>query len=263
MLTRLSQIPRAAISEMAGAFGARFLVEKSLAIMQCDKIEVQMFGGHDAERIYRASVAPHRRLRIVGNKTLGVALAQVPVNPDEVFQGKRFHEARRKKNRAIKAGFTVKKRVPAGYYDTVYKINTSAPMRQGRMMDDYMSNKQKVQDFCATSAEIYGVFDRTDALKAYAHGTLCGEVFVLDRFIGDQDVLAHGVMFLLAFEIMIDMAKYRQLHGIPHWVQHDVYFVPNAGARQFKKEVGFVPYRVRWRWNSTGMDAVTLPEATF
>jgi hypothetical protein len=249
MSIKPSQAPKTAVFQIADALGAKFIVEKCIGIMQCKKIDITMFGGQDAERVYRGFVAPHRKLRIVSSKTLGVALSEVPEKPDAVFQGALFHEARRRKNRALKEGFSVKKVSPLEYIESVYAINMSTPVRQNRPIDGYLADKSRVRDFCETKSEIYGIFDHDGALKAYAHGTLCGEVFVLDRFIGHYSDLGYGIMFLLMFGVLNDMVRMRQLYGVPHWVQHDMYFVSSPGARQFKKEAGFHPYRVRWLWD--------------
>lgn len=243
-------MPQSALYKIADAIGAKFIVEKSIGILLCRKIEITMFGSEDAERVYRAFVAPHKKLRVVSSKTLGVALTPVPEKPNAVFEGACFHEARRKKNRGLKKGFRFEKISPLEYVESIHAINVSTPVRQNRPIDHYLADKFQVQNFCETSSEIYGVFDQNGTLKAYAHGTICGQVFVLDRFIGYYSDLADGIMFLLMFEVLNDMVRMRQSCGAPHWLQHNMYFVSSPGARQFKKEVGFRPYRVTWRWDN-------------
>ena len=250
MPTKLGTGFRSALSKITDMIRKHFIVEKALGIMKCERVVIQMFGGEDAQRIYRSLSAPHRKFPIVGSKTLGVALSRVPENPSEIFQGKHFHEARRKKNRAAKAGFAVKKVAPMEYFESIYAINTSKPIRQSRPLEAYLANKSQVLAFCEESSEIYGCFGRNNELVAYAHGTICGDVFVLDRFIGNHEYLDLGIMFLINFEILTDMVRSRELHGVPHWIQHDMYFVASAGARQFKKEAGFSPYRVKWVWDN-------------
>jgi hypothetical protein len=254
MPPKLREIPAKALRRISSV-NLRFTAEKILGIMKSERLEVQMFGGNDAYQVFREST----RARLA---SLGVALAAVPESVGEVFRGKRFHEARRKRNRAIKAGFVVRKVTPMDHRDGIYAINNSAPVRQNRPMATYLTDLDEVRRFCETSSEIYGVFDDEGELRAYAHGILCGEVFVLDRFIGHRDALRQGVMFLLMHEVVTALVKHRQAHGNPRWVQHHLYFVSWDGARQFKKEAGFGPYRVKWSWDRQRDErTVELPAA--
>ena len=228
---------------------SQFLVEKTLGILKSERRKIKMFGGDDAREIYLDASRRHPKLPLVRKKSLGAALAEIPQDPGAVFRGKRFHEARRKRNRALKEGYSVRKVASLDYVKRIHAINVSAPIRQNRPVDDYMATLDAVERYCEKSSEIYGVFDRAGELQAYSHGTLCGEVFVLDRFIGHCDTLKHGVMFLLMHAIYIDLVEMRQRSGYPHFVQHDMYYVPWPGIRQFKKEAGFFPYRVVWKWD--------------
>ncbi|MDN5849883.1 MAG: hypothetical protein L0H63_09650 [Nitrococcus sp.] len=262
MLSSLSQVPKTAFYKIADAIGGQFIVEKSIGIATCSKTEITMFGGREANLIYQRFSAPHRKFPIVGTKTLGVALSSVPEEPAGVFQGKCFHEARRKKNRALKAGFRVEKMALCkDFFDAMYTINMSAPIRQNRPVEDHLADRRRVQEFCEKNVQFYGIFNCNDELRAYAHGTLCGEVFVLHRCIGHYADLRQGIMFLLMLGVLTDMVKIRQLHSVPHWLQHDSYFVSYPGLRQFKKETGFHPYRVRWRWDNQRTITALSPSA--
>ena len=41
-----------------------------------------------------------------------------------------------------------------------------------------------------------------------------------------------------------------RLQGRPRWLQYAIYWDGTDGLRQFKRELGFRPYRVKWRWRS-------------
>ncbi|MDN5869472.1 MAG: hypothetical protein L0H73_01930 [Nitrococcus sp.] len=262
MPSKLSQLPKTTLYTIADTIGGRFVAEKSIGIATCNKAEITMFGDSEANLIYQRFSAPHRKFRIVGNKTLGVALSRVPGKSHEVFHGKHFHEARRKKNRALEAGFRVEKKAPSkDFLDEIHSINMSAPIRQNRPVEYHLADRRLVQECCERNVQIYGIFDCNDELRAYAHGTLCGEVFVLRRCIGHHADLRQGIMFLLMFGIFRDMIKIRQQHGVPYWLQHDSYFVRSPGLRQFKKETGFRPYRVRWRWDNRRAITALSPSA--
>ena len=230
--------------------------EKVLGIIRSPKIEVTMYGGQNAKSIFLSHTAPHRKLRVVGNKTLGVALIELPQETGSIFKGRYFGEARRKANRARKKGFYYQKVSAIKYFDAIYSINTSASVRQNRPLDDYMVDVLQVQKFCEKNPEIYGIFDPHGKLQAYGQGVLCGEVYVLQRFIGHCDYLNTGIMFFLMFELLSDLVNIRKTNGVPLWVQHDMYFVKSAGARQFKKETGFSPYNVKWLWSDECESAV-------
>lgn len=237
---------------LAAAIGRPLLVQKVIGIIECEKLEITISGGDAAKKIFNRYSSPHRKFPFVGSKTLGVALAAIPEKSDDIFKGKSYHEARRKRNRARRQGFECKKVPSTKYLDDIYAIHTSASIRQNRPVADDMLDKGEIQKFFEEHKEIYGVFDRHGVLKAYATGIIGGEALVLRRCIGHYDSLKYGIMFLLVFKILADMVKHRQLHGFPRWIQHDMYFVRTAGARQFKKEAGFRPYRVKWRWSDKG-----------
>lgn len=237
------------LSRIAKFIGKELIAEKAIGILSCKKIEITMFGGKAAEKIYKEHSSPHKKIPFVGAKTLGVALANIPEKPDETFKGKRFREARRKRNRARQEGFRCEKIPSIKYIDDIYAIHTSTSVRQNRPIGSNLRDMNKIRKFCEENKIIYGVLDRHDRLKAYASGVNCGEIIVLNRCIGDYDSLKFGIMFLLISEILFEFAKCRQLHGVPLWIQHNMFFARTAGARQFKKEAGFRPYRVKWLWN--------------
>lgn len=237
------------LSRISVAIGQRLIAEKIIGIVECENVEITMFGGNAAEQIYKKHSAPHRIFPFVGSKTLGVALATIPRETEEIFKGKRFHEARRKTNRARREGFKCEKALSMKYVDDIYAIHASTSIRQDHPVADNMLDINEIRNFCEENTLIHGVFDRNGKLKAYAAGVVCGEIFVLKRCIGHYDSLKYGIMFLLVFELLVEMVRYRQLHGIPLWIQHDMFFARTAGARQFKKEAGFRPYRVKWLWS--------------
>jgi hypothetical protein len=224
------------------------LVNKAREVLSSERVTIHAYGDDEARRIFNIASSPHPKLRVVQTKSLGAALCRLPDDPNEVFKGRFFHEARRKRRRAMKSGFEFKIIQGRDHYEEILAINTSSPNRQNRPVEKMLSDADEVRDFCQRSDDLYGVFDKNGRLQAYAHGIMCGDVFVLDRMIGHERSLEFGIMYLLAYELLTVIVRYKIEHGHPRFIQHDMYWGVNQGLRKFKKDVGFLPHRAKWVW---------------
>ena len=231
------------------------LINKTREVLSSERVTIRAYGDEEARRIFNIASSPHPKLRVVQAKSLGAALCRLPDDPNAVFKGRFFHEARRKSRRAAKEGFEFRIFRALEHYDEIMAINTSCPNRQDRPLEKMLSDPNEVRAFCQRSDDVYGVFDREGRLQAYAHGVMCGDVFVLDRMIGHERALKLGIMYLLAYEVLTAIVRYKIEHGHPRFIQHDMYWGVNHGLRKFKKDVGFVPHRAKWVWTDTDIES--------
>jgi hypothetical protein len=218
-------------------------------ILRSERVRIEMSGDEHAYRIYKMFKAPHRLLPLVGRKCFGTALLHVPTAAQGGYlKGGTYREARRKHRRAVDAGFTFRTFRSAEYIDQMMDINRSADFRQGRPMAEEYRSRDAVSKFCAEAPELYGAFDRQGVLKAYAQVVDLGEVLALDRLLGHADALPLGVMYLLLVGYINDAIQRYRATGLPIWAQYDMFWGASPGLRQFKRELGFRPYRVSLRW---------------
>ena len=185
---------------------------------------------------------------LVPNKFFGAALIRLPETPQAYLQGGAFEIARRKCRQAIKAGFVFRRVRALDFIDDMLAINSSLPVRQGRPMDTAYLDRQQVRSFCEHAGELYGVLSSDGKLAAYAHVPICGDVAIFSRLLGHEAYLKNATMYLLVAESVREMIRIYQHEAHPIWVAYDMFLGAKPGLAQFKRAVGFRPYRVSWRW---------------
>jgi hypothetical protein len=130
-------------------------------------------------------------------------------------------------------------------------------------MPETFLSRDAIEAFCEKAAQLSGVFDADGRLHAYAHPLQVGDVTIFSRLLGHADSLKFGVMYLLMIGAITQACRCYREHGHPVWAQYDMFWGASPGLRQFKRELGFRPYRVRWRWREAPPDpaCMTTPSA--
>jgi hypothetical protein len=184
----------------------------------------------------------HPRYRVVGAKTVGVAL--LPLDPladvDAYLAATRF--VRKRARRAQRLGYTVALFDAEQRRDDVLAIHRSLPERQGRPIDpDYLDPETVARR--GPDSEYLGVL-RDGVVVAYTRLDHVGEIAGMGRVMGHGDHLDNGVMALLMAGV-VEHVKTRR--PAARWIFYDMFFGAPDGLRAFKRNVGFRPHLVRWR----------------
>lgn len=212
-------------------------------------VRIGFFGNAENAAIYRRWSARHPRFPLLRRKELGVALIELPDSFSEYLEGKEKEYLRRRRNRAIRLGYTFRPFDISDEIDAVMAVNTSMGVRQGRRISASYISRDEVLALHSQGSVNYGVFDAEGRLAAYAYVPNCGEFGTLSRLFGHGDHLEKGVMFLLITSIVQELIELRQSHPRLRWLNYDMWFGGASGLRFFKQQVGFRPYRVKWFWD--------------
>ena len=88
--------------------------------------------------------------------------------------------------------------------------------------------------------ECYGTFDSEGRLAAYCCFGRYGNFAATDKLMGykNQD----GAMYLLLLKIICQLIKDRSLH----YFMYDTYLGAKPGLQDFKRRLGFRPYRAKY-----------------
>lgn len=193
-------------------------------------------------RAYRHFTKPHPRYKIIPNKSLGVALIDLRRFATQAqyldsVQGKGNGAPQRRKAQA--RGYSLRQIVRNDFIDEIHAINVSCAVRQGRPMDPaYLEKVTQYLD--KPHVRYFGVFCKEGRLVAYCNVGLFG------NFAGTEQVLGYknndGVMYLLFTELVGQLIEAGQFA----YFMYDTVFGAQDGLRDFKRRVGFRPYRARY-----------------
>lgn len=192
--------------------------------------------------IYRYFTQPHPRYRIFQNKSLGAALIDLRrFETAEKFSDflRSRGRAMTERRRALARGHELRPIDRNQLVDEIHQINISTPIRQGRpMTPTYLDKQSHYQDL--PHFRYYGVFDIDKRLIAYCNLGLLGNFAVIDRVLGLRTT--GGAMYLLLTEIVLRLIEEKNLD----YLMYDTLFGARPGLRDFKRKLGFQPYRVRY-----------------
>ena len=74
------------------------------------------------------------------------------------------------------------------------------------MANSYRS-VERLRKWMESEGMLWGIFDGEGVLKAYAHISICGEVFIFSRLLGHGQELDKGIMYLLVSEVIREMTE--------------------------------------------------------
>jgi hypothetical protein len=128
------------------------------------------------------------------------------------------------------------------------EINRSSPERQGKAIADFLVDEKQVRVFCEEAGDIYAVLDGRGKMHAYAHCPNLGDICLFSTMLAHQDTVLQGTMYLLITETIHEAIRVKQRLGYPRWAMYDMYWGALPGLREFKRRLGFRPYRVTWHY---------------
>lgn len=193
-------------------------------------------------RAHRLFTKPHPRYRVVSNKSLGVAL----INLRAFANGQAYLHSLRQRGhagyhsrRARERGYTVAEIDRNDYIDDIYQVNTSLEERQGRPMDPAYGVKTEHYD-ASDGLRHFGVLDKLGRLVAYGDVGIYGDFAALNRSLGLKN--SDGVMYFLLADVACRLID----DGHLNYFMYDTYLGALPGLRNFKKKLGFQPYRIHY-----------------
>jgi len=217
-------------------------------IVSLPEVTVRLYGDDNCRKIFDNFIKPHPRYKFIQNKRWGVGLLLLPDVFEHYLKEIGTELIRRKRKRSLSLGYHFETINPLNYLVEILSINESVKVRQGRRMDPEYLNIESLRAFFEGKPVVYGVFDTTGVLKAYAHTPICGDLFIFSRLLGHGNDLDNGVMYLLITEVIREMIERKRRQGSPVWAMYDTFFGASKGLRYFKERLGFKPYKVRWLW---------------
>jgi hypothetical protein len=242
---RCGRWPAGAIAKMGNgrSSGIRRLLSDVRTAAQMPRVEIVLSRGReDEDAVLRWFRSRHPRYKLVGSKTVGVALLPLDdfANADDYLAGRRH--VRKRARRASRMGYSVELFDPVERQSDLLAIHSSLPERQGQPIDpDYLDPHAVPRR--GPNVDYLGVlFDR--AVVAYSRLDYLGDIAGLGRIMGHGDHLQNGVMPLLMAAI-VDHVKSTRPQA--RYLFYDMFFGAPDGLRAFKTIVGFRPYYVHWK----------------
>lgn len=215
-----------------------------LACLPVARLRFEQHINPDAiRRAHALFTRPHARYKIFGNKTMGIALIDLRQFAGDAFNYletvRRSGHAGPQSRKAATRGYRLRAIDRNEHIDEIHAIHMSSDERQGRPMDEQYRVRKTRYDTEA-HLECHGVFDARDRLVAYCSMGRYGNFVATDQLMGykGQD----GIMYLLLLTIVCRLIEQR---GIDYFM-YDTYLGAKPGLQDFKRRVGFRPYRARY-----------------
>lgn len=215
---------------------------------QLPRVTINLGTAPGAEILRKALMAPHPKFPLLGRKQAGACLLDLSQYKDfdAYLSGSSGTGSaaylRRKRRKALRLGYTVRKFRSENHQRELLAINTSAPMGQAKKM----SQSYLREDFTLLRSNWqtpYGVFTADGVLVGYILLSEQGEVGVLGQILGHADHLDNGIMYLLTTEVIGNLIDENRAR----YCFYDMWFGALEGLRTFKQRCGFKPYFVHWK----------------
>jgi hypothetical protein len=214
---------------------------RTMATMPTLDIVLSRGAPHEEEAI-REFCARHPRYKLIGRKTLGVAVLPLEEVEDveSYLTGLRY--ATRRVRRASRLGYTVAVYDPDEHRSEILAVNRSLPERQGRPIESWYLDADAAYE-AGPHVDYLGVF-KDGAVTGYCELQNAGEIASVNRIMGHGDHLRAGIMFLLGAGIVEHLKAARPE---TRYLVYDMFFGASDGLREFKSHLGFRPYHVHWK----------------
>jgi hypothetical protein len=191
---------------------------------------------------YRNFTRPHPKYKVFRNKSLGIALIDLTSfdgTAEYLATVRQRGYAGPQGRKAKSRGYCLREIDRNDYVDEIHAINTSSDMRQGRPMDScYLEKKLRYEQ--QPHCKCYGAFNADKRLVAYCNVCIFGNFAATDQLLGYKN--GDGVMYLLLMEIICELID----DGRLDYFMYDTFLGAQPGLRDFKRRIGFRPYRVRY-----------------
>jgi hypothetical protein len=219
----------------------------TVAVAMAPRVTIATYGNDEARRIHAAFSARHPRIRIIPSKRWGVGLLRLPDTFDAYLR-EVSTSVRRGRKRALDRGYRFELVRPLAHLDDIIEVNRSAPERQGRAMEAWYVDPDRIRDAFRGDQPIGSVLDSLGRLRAYTVVPTFGDACVLSRLLGHAAHLDDGVMPLLITETIRWKIAERDATGAPLWIMYDTFWGARPGLVDNKRRYRFQPYTVTWRW---------------
>lgn len=190
---------------------------------------------------YANFTRPHPRYKVFRNKAMGIALIDIAGfgNAASYLDTvRRRGHAGPQSRKALARGYRLRRIDRNAHLDEIHAIHTSCDQRQGRPIDGAYLRMLPYpeQPHCAC----YGAFDAGGRLAAYCNVARFGNFSATDQLMGYKN--GDGAMYLLLAHIICELIEERRVA----WFMYDSYLGALPGLRDFKRRLGFRPYRARY-----------------
>ena len=92
------------------------------------------------------------------------------------------------------------------------------------------------------------VFSKNNELKAYLYLIEAGNFVVISRILGDTDANNDGIMYFMILSLIKEWINNENFFKFnPNYLFYDTWFGAKEGLKEFKKRLGFVPYKVKYK----------------
>jgi len=221
-------------------------------IQQLPKVKIKFLNSDNNRDNYKkvySYFTKRHRLKLIQNKTIGVALIDLNLykNFEDYYRcinGK--NSAAYYSRKASKRGYQFVEIDRNNYIDDIYEINTSTEIRQGkRMSNAYLSKIEKYNN--ESNYRYFGVLNNEKKLVSYCNIAFYGEFALVVALLGHKKYLNDGIMYLMMIEVNKILFEEYKPKGYKY-VMYDTFFGASKGLKNFKKKLGYKPYRVKWEW---------------
>lgn len=230
---------------MTASKAVRHRLADAYETLRAPRVELRLSRSPAAHRRHAQLSARHPTLRVVP-ASFGSALMPLPDSMDEYLGGASRRLLRRKRRRAIAAGFRCVELHGAEHVGDMLAIHRSAAVRQGQPMHSEYLDELAVTRYADRAETLIGAIDAQGRLRAYASIQLLGEVGTFERLIGHAENLDDGVVYLVASEAVGNLIAAKRGCGLPTWAMCGALWGNGTGLAYFKRRLGFRPYRARF-----------------
>ncbi|MDF2154399.1 hypothetical protein [Vibrio sp. CAU 1672] len=196
---------------------------------------------------YQSATRRHPKFPLIRQLQYGVAVMRLPADFGHYLKALES-SARRNIRKAERLGYQFRRIDYNQHLGAIGEIHRSAPVRQGQMPDELLSEMPKPVDNPASADLVhdypyFGVF-KDDKLVAYAGCLVAGDMLLLATVFGHDGYKSDGVVPLLIAQIA--HYKYQHYPEVKYYV-YDKFFGASPNLRRFKKKFRFEPYVVQWQ----------------
>ncbi|MFL6672679.1 MAG: hypothetical protein ACJ8LG_05220 [Massilia sp.] len=189
---------------------------------------------------YKHFTGPHPKYKVFRNKSMGMALLDLSRFGNSFAYleavGERGYAGPQGRKAKLR-GYRVREIDRLAHLDEIAHINQSPEQRQGRPLS-HASPLLALGD--PRHLRCYGTFNQHGRLVAYCHVGFFGNFATAEELAGYKN--RDGVMYLMLTEIICQLIE----EGKLEYFMYDAFLGARAGARKFKRRLGFQAYRVRY-----------------
>jgi hypothetical protein len=196
---------------------------------------------------YDESTKRHNKLPLIKQFEYGVALFKY--NDEKSYLQSIESSARRNYKKALRNGFSFCRIEFNDYLDDIWEIRKSAPVRQGEMPEDFVTERPKPRNDPQSKSTshgypYFGIKDENGKLVAYAGCLVAGQLLMVQHIYGHYEYQSYGVVPMLLISIAEEApSSYPSIK----YYNYGSYYGALASMQRFKKKFQFLPHKVKWQ----------------